>query len=314
MKNLTLLFALAALLFSPALASAAVVLELKAQQVMASGNITLNDLLQSSQGLNEDDLAIVLAGAPALGQSVTWTREQIASLLPDSIKQQMPEWDGAKSCAISRPAARCDEAQVHQLIGAELARQLPTDSKFEVLEMAGFQPFLIPRGAIDARVELSNGALRNEWGEASLQFREQGKLAVTQNVRFHWACTRTVWKAASRIPAGQPLAAADFQQVETNVLKIPGQMEPAAIFPEAKVSAHLLTQGRILMENDWVEPTLVNRNDLVTILYDRNGLSITLQAKAMSNGVKDQVIEVQNLSSHKLFNARVVDERTLVYE
>ena len=63
----------------------------------------------------------------------------------------------------------------------------------------------------------------------------------------------------------------------------------------------------------WVEPTLVNRNDLVTILYQHGGLSITLQAKAMANGVKDQVIEVENTSSHKLFNARVVDERTLVY-
>jgi flagella basal body P-ring formation protein FlgA len=314
MKNITLLFALTALLFSPALASAAVVLELKDQQVMTAGSITLNDLLQSSQGLSEDDLAIVLAPSPALGLSETWTRDQIASLLPDSIKQQMPEWNGAKSCAISRPSAKCDEAQVRQLITGELARQLPTDSKFEVLELAGFQPFLIPRGAIDARVELGNGALRNEWGEASLQFREQGKLAVTQNVRFHWACTRTVWKVSNRIPAGQPLTAADFDQVDTNVLKIPGQLQPAATFPESKVSAHLLTQGKILMENDWVEPTLVSRNDLVTILYDRNGLSITLQAKAMANGVKDQVIEVQNLSSHKLFNARVVNERTLVYE
>jgi flagella basal body P-ring formation protein FlgA len=79
------------------------------------------------------------------------------------------------------------------------------------------------------------------------------------------------------------------------------------------VAAHILMQGKILMENDWVEPTLVTRNDLVTVLYDRNGLSITLQAKAMASGVKDQVIEVQNLSSHKLFNARVVDERTLEY-
>ena len=102
--------------------------------------------------------------------------------------------------------------------------------------------------------------------------------------------------------------------METNILKLPGQLEAAATFPEGKDTAHILMQGKILMENDWVEPTLVARNDLVTVLYDRNGLSITLQAKAMASGVKDQVIEVQNMSSHKVFNARVVDERTLVYE
>jgi flagella basal body P-ring formation protein FlgA len=313
MKILSLLLALGALVLAPALAPAAVVLELKDQQLMTSGNITLNDLLQSSQGLSEDDLSVVLASSPALGQSETWTQDQVASLLPDSIKQQMPTWTGAKACAITRPAETCDEAQVRQIIGAELARQLPGDSKFAVLELDGFKPFLIPRGEIDARVELGNGTLRNEWGEASLQFQEQGQLAVTQNVRFHWACTRVVWQTASRIPAGQPLTASDFQQVETNVLKIPGQLQPAMTFPENKVTAHILTQGKILMENDWVEPTLVNRDDLVTVLYDRNGLSITLQAKAMASGVKDQIIEVQNMTSHKVFNARVVDERTLEY-
>jgi flagella basal body P-ring formation protein FlgA len=313
MKLHLLFLAFGLLISSSVLAAAAVVLELKSQQVMTSGSITLNDLLQSSQGLSEDDLAVVLASSPALGQSETWTRDQIAGLLPDSIKQQMPTWAGAKACAISRPSEKCDEAQVRQLISAELARELPSDSKFEVLEFAGFKPFLIPGGEIDARVDLGNGSLRNEWGEATLQFHEQGQLAVTQNVRFHWSCTRVVWQVANRVPAGEPLTASDFQQVEMNVLKIPGQMEPAATFPETKVASHILVQGRILMENDWVEPTLVNRNDLVTILYDRNGLSITLQAKAMASGIKDQIIEVQNLSSHKVFNARVVDERTLVY-
>jgi len=68
------------------------------------------------------------------------------------------------------------------------------------------------------------------------------------------------------------------------------------------------------MENDWVEPVLVTRNDLVTISYDHHGISITVQAKAMSNGIRNQVIAVQNLTSHKIFNARVVDERSLVYD
>ena len=292
---------------------AAVVLELKPAQTMASGNITLGDLLQSSQGLSADELAVVVAASPALGQQMTWNRQQIAALLSDSIKQQSPEWTGATACTVSRPAATCGDAEVRQAISAELTQRLPADAKFSVLELAGFQPFLIPQGEVTTHVDFSNGSLRNEWGEATLEFSQDGQLAVTQSVRFHWSCTRQVWQVASRVPAGQPLTAADFTPVETNVLKIPGLLEPATTFPEGKNAARILTQGRILMENDWVEPTLVARNDLVTILYQRGGLSITLQAKAMANGVKDQVIEVQNMSSHKLFNARVVDQRTLVY-
>jgi flagella basal body P-ring formation protein FlgA len=68
------------------------------------------------------------------------------------------------------------------------------------------------------------------------------------------------------------------------------------------------------MESDWVEPVLVKNNDLVTILYEHHGISITVQARAMSNGIRGEVIAVQNISSHKIFNARVVDERSLVYD
>jgi flagella basal body P-ring formation protein FlgA len=97
-------------------------------------------------------------------------------------------------------------------------------------------------------------------------------------------------------------------------LTLPGLLQPATDFPDGKVAAHTLAPGKILMENDWVEPILVNRDDLVTILYDHHGISITVQARAMANGVRNQVIAVQNLSSHKIFNARVVDERSLVYD
>jgi flagella basal body P-ring formation protein FlgA len=139
-------------------------------------------------------------------------------------------------------------------------------------------------------------------------------VAVTQSVRFHWAYTRRVWQVSTAVGSREPLAPSSFQQLDLNVLKIPGQLQPATDFPQGEVAAHPLSEGKILMENDWVEPVLVTRNDLVTISYDHHGISITVQAKAMSNGVRNEVIAVQNLTSHKVFNARVVDERSLVYE
>jgi flagella basal body P-ring formation protein FlgA len=291
-----------------------VVLELRDQQTVATENLTLNDLLKSSQGLNSDDLAAVLTASPSLGKSQTWTREQIETVLPASVKQQLIEWAGAEACVVSRPAVQYTAQDVKALITAELGRHLPPDSDFAILELLGVDPFLIPDGPLDTRVELTSGSLRNEWGEAALEFRSQGQLVVTESVRFHWAYSRLVWQANDRIAGGDPLTASDFQQVEVNILKLPGLLQPAADFPEGEVAAHAMPQGKILMENDWVEPVLVNRNDLVTILYDHHGISITVQARAMASGVRNQVIAVQNLSSHKVFNARVVDERSLVYD
>jgi len=312
MKFLSLILALAGCLLP--LQVRAVVMELKAQQTIVGENLTLNDLLQSSQGLTDDDLGAVLTSSPSLGKSETLTREQIEALLPASLKQQPVEWSGATTCAIQRPAVQYTEADVKRIITAELGRHLPADSDFAILELPGIDPFPVPAGEIDTEVELANGALRNEWGDATLKFRVQGQLAVTRNVRFHWAYTRKVWQVNNRIANGDPLTASTFQQVEVNILKIPGLLQPATDFPEGKVAAHGLPEGKILMENDWVEPVLVNRNDLVTILYNHHGISITVEARAMDNGVSNQVIAVQNLTSHKIFNARVVGERSLVYD
>jgi flagella basal body P-ring formation protein FlgA len=292
----------------------AVVLELKDQETMASENVTLNDLLKSSQGLTDDDLSAVIASAPSLGNSVTLTREQIEKILPASVKQQSLEWQGATACAINRPAVQFAPADVKRLLTAELASHLPADSDFAVLELPDLDSFPIPEGQVETSVELANGSLRNEWGDATLKFRSQGQLAVTKSVRFHWAYTRKVWQVANKVNTHDPLAAGSFQQIEVNVLKIPGLLEPATDFPDGKIAAHPLPEGKILMESDWIEPVLVNRNDLVTILYEHHGISITVEAKAMANGVRNEVIAVQNMSSHKIFNARVVDQRSLVYD
>ncbi len=293
----------------------AVVLELRDQQMTITDNITLNALLKSSQGLSDDDLAAVIAAAPSLGKTQTWTRAQIEAILPASVKQQPIEWDGADACVISRPAVQFTTADVKRLITAELARHLPADSDFAILELPdATDPFLIPSGTVESSVELGQGALRNEWGDATLKFRSQGQLAVTRSVRFHWAYTRQVWQANDVIKSGDKLTAGSFAPVSVNILTIPGLLQPAADFPEGKIAAHGMAQGRILMESDWVEPVLVARNDLCTILYDHHGVSITVQARAMSSGTLNQVISVQNITSHKIFNARVVDERSLVYD
>jgi flagellar basal body P-ring formation protein FlgA len=311
MKSFVLFFIALAASFVPA---HAVVMELRAEQTVVGANLTLNDLLQSSQGISADDLSAPVGATPSLGNAESWTRDKIEKALSSTLKAQTIEWTGAAACNVKRPSVQMSERDVRTLITAELGKHLPADSDYAILELPGVDPFPIPDGQLETTVELANGALRNEWGEATLQFRYQGELAVTKSVRFHWAYTRLVWQAVNKVGTGDQLDATTFQQVEMNVLKLPGNLQPATDFPDGKVAAHSLPQGKVLMENDWVEPQLVARNDLVTILYEHHGVSITVQAKAMANGVKNQVIAVQNLSSHKIFNARVVEERSLVYD
>ena len=154
MKSISLLlFAFAVALATQA---NAVVLELRAQQTLIGGSVTLNDLLSSSQGLSTDDLAASVADAPSLGKTQTLTRDEIEKLLPPSLKQKPIEWAGAAACAISRPAMPCTEHDVRQLITAEIAKHLPADSDFSILETPNLDTFPIPQGELDVRVELGD--------------------------------------------------------------------------------------------------------------------------------------------------------------
>ena len=311
MKSVTLLSLALAFL---SLQSHAAVLELREKITLTGSSLTLNDLLSSSQGVSADDLSSAIADSPTLGNSQTWTRDELAQHLPPALKADGVQWMGATTCEVDRPASTCTEHDVRSLVTSELAKHLPTDSDFSILEMPNVDPFPIPQGQLDTRVNLTAGSLRHEWADATIEFRYQGQLAVTKSVRFHWAYTRLVWQATNTVNSGDALSAANFQQVETNVLKLPGSLQPAADFPGAKIAAHALPEGKILMESDWVEPVLVKRDDIVTVLYDHHGVSITVEGKALSNGSRNDVIAVQNLTSHKIFNARVVDQRSLVYD
>ena len=305
---------LACLGFALALPAWADVLELRPQQVVNGNKVTLGDFLSSSQGVSEEELNTPLAEAPQLGRAKEWTRDDLQLLLPESLKQRAFEWAGSTTCRIERPAAEFLPADIRQMIGTELSKQLPPGTDIQILEMVDAEKFLVPSGALSTKVTLSPGTLRNSWGQASLEFSSQGELAVVKNVRFHWACTETVWQVLNPVTMGQVLSADSFQQVPLDVLALPGTANPALDFPAGKLAARPLTPGRILMANDWKEPTLVARDEIVTVSYSHNGLTITLRARALTSGIVDQVIQVQNLESRKIFSARIIDERTLVYE
>ncbi len=290
------------------------VIELKAKTIVRGEHVTVADIVASSQGLTAEDLAAVIADSPSLGRLQVWKRDEIEATLPTEIRAKHIVWAGAGECVISRPAATCKGSDVRSLLTTQLMDMAPKGSEIKLLEIEGSMPFLIAEGPNSARIKISPGTFRNSWGEATIDFITDGQVSVAKSFRFHWTCVATVWRAMEPTKAGDVLDSTKFEQINTDILSIPGEASPIVDFPDNKTAAHAIQRGAILMTIDLREPYLVNRNDTVTVTYEHGGLRITLQARALTSGVKDQVIQVQNTDSKKVFNARVVDERSLVYE
>jgi len=67
-----------------------------------------------------------------------------------------------------------------------------------------------------------------------------------------------------------------------------------------------LRTGAAVAARDVSAPMVVKANEIVTITYDNQGVSLSLQAKALSGGAVGETINVQNVTSKKTVQAVVI--------
>jgi flagella basal body P-ring formation protein FlgA len=67
-----------------------------------------------------------------------------------------------------------------------------------------------------------------------------------------------------------------------------------------------LRAGAVVAGRDVAAPQVVKANDIVTLTYDNEGISLSLRAKALSGGAVGDTISVQNVTSKKTVQAVVV--------
>ena len=86
--------------------------------------------------------------------------------------------------------------------------------------------------------------------------------------------------------------------------ELPGALgDPVlAIGQEARVSIYA---GKPVKIGDVGPPTLVQRNQLVTLIYLTGGLSISTEGRALDRGADGDVLRVMNLGSKNTVSGRV---------
>jgi flagellar basal body P-ring formation protein FlgA len=98
---------------------------------------------------------------------------------------------------------------------------------------------------------------------------------------------------------------------ETDVTVIGAAIPGALIDPveavglEARVT---LYPGRPIHRNDLGPPALVDRNQIVTLVYNLGGLEITTEGRALDRGGLGDVVGVMNLSSRKTVAGQLAED------
>ncbi|RDD94260.1 flagella basal body P-ring formation protein FlgA [Paracoccus pantotrophus] len=109
------------------------------------------------------------------------------------------------------------------------------------------------------------------------------------------------------LPAGTVIAAGDVSLVPDQ----PGGIEEIAAVLGQQLRV-MVYQGRRIDPSTLTAPTLVGRNQIVTIAYEKAALRIEAEGRALSAGSAGQVIRVMNNASRVTVSGRVAADGTVI--
>ncbi|WP_347266287.1 flagellar basal body P-ring formation chaperone FlgA [Paracoccus sp. (in: a-proteobacteria)] len=131
-------------------------------------------------------------------------------------------------------------------------------------------------------------------------------LALILSLTPGWAGAGTLL-ATRTLPAGTVLAAADVSLSDESE---GGIDDPAQVLgQQLRVMVY---QGRRIDPSYLSAPTLVGRNQIVTLIYENAALRIEAEGRALSAGSIGQTVRVMNSSSRVTVSGRVAPDGTVV--
>ncbi|QCK88074.1 flagellar basal body P-ring formation protein FlgA [Phreatobacter aquaticus] len=213
--------------------------------------------------------------------------------------------------AVTRAARVIPLAELEERIAQTSARVLGVGdaTKIQVTFDRGTRSIAVEPGAYgDLSVTRFELDARNGRFEATLEVRGSTLSQRSGGFRLSGQAAETVefLVPARAINRGEVLKAADLV-IERRPRFEVSSMSPDALstLPQAVglAARRPLAPERPFRSADLMKPEIVERNANVLIIYNANGLTLTIRGKALEAGSEGDVIQVQNLNSRKTLSA-----------
>lgn len=287
-----LLLALPLLLAAPAAAAEVVA---RAHAEVAGPVVRLGDLFEGVGAGAERPLG----PAPAPGSRYVVPPQQLAAIA----RSQGLRFAGGGPTVVERPGRALSREAVlvalHDALGVEREREI---------ELAPYAPPMVPLAA-DLRVVAEDLQLDPATGRftATLAVVASGEPPLRTRLSGRVAArTITVPVAARRLAPGATIQATDLRQVALPLDRVPEE----AIVDETRLRGRIVQRpvaaGAPILAADLGGRAVVARNSAVTMSVSLPGLVVTAQGRALEDGAPGDVIQVMNLASRAVVEAKVL--------
>ncbi len=203
------------------------------------------------------------------------------------------------AATLARAAEPQDVPALEELAATEARKQLPPLTDKQRLQVGPIQPRLqLPR--CENTVTAARAPGIQVAGRVLIELRCDGRAPWHLYVPAKVVGTTAVVLAAHALVAGTVLSGKDMTVEQRDMTGLPpGYLDDPAI-AIGLTASRAVAGGAILTNQELLGQQAVQRGQTVTLIADTGGISVRMQGRALSDGLINQRVKVENLSSGKI--------------
>jgi flagella basal body P-ring formation protein FlgA len=303
MLRLVLALVLTFILIVPTLAAGRPVL--KGDVTVGSDVLTLGDLVE---GIPAEVAGTPLFRAPALGQTGTiQSRRIVEAARPFGL----PGIDtgGRTQVVVTRAARRIGASDLEMAVKRILESQHGLDGRALSISFDGPPPSLIVAPEVQGQLTAEDVTYdRRSRRLSALVWIGPSPTEKKSSVRITGVAVEHVEVAVltRALARGETAHAGDFTIEKRVKESVPADAQPEAQALAGRVARRALQAGSVVRTGDLARPEIVARGDVVTIVYEVPGMTLSLRGRASDSGALGDIIAVVNPQSKKSLQAQVI--------
>lgn len=270
--------------------------------------VTLADIADFSE---KSQLADALASKPVgqsgqPGQDVTLDSAAIIRQLTSD--RDLPGdilWSGAASVKVHRRGITVGPEKLQEIIDGYLADHrddLPSaDIRF--IADASPTPFVLPTGDLKWEVIPSDPGIIGS-SRFSIIFTVDGRVRRNMSLTGRFEALAPVAVASVDLAKGSLLSLASIVMETRDITRFRKPfLDPAQL--EGRMALRTIKAGSVVELSNVQMPPLIKKGEVVKIILNQPGISLSTLGVARNDGGKDELIKVENISSSKILQCRV---------
>lgn len=313
-RLLGLWFAVMLLLSSPA-AAAGITVTVNAEATVVGPYMTLGEVAAITGDDHERVKAleaVKLGNAPAPGRQIVLTSDILMTRLAGTGLDfsDVTSWQVPPTIVVTTAAQTVSGERLAAAAAEAVRRQVGGNGSITISPLGTPADVLAPLGQVDLKAEMPAGIRFNMPTTVVVYVRADGRPVTSVSLRFDVRAYRQVVVAARNIDARETITAGSVRLERREVGRLTGYLtDTAKVVGQA--ARRPVSAGTPLTEAMVDKPLLFRRGAAVTIVARAGDMTVIAGGQALQDGREGEIIRVQNLSSKRIFNARVVGAATV---